>query len=31
VDDAIQKHVIDSGRYEACQQITRKLFAARRR
>ncbi len=31
VNEAIQKHVIDSGRYECTQQITRKLFVARRR
>lgn len=31
VNDAIQKHIIDSGNYEFCQQMTRKLFVARRR
>ena len=31
VNDAIQKHIIDSGKYEYCQQMTRKLFVARRR
>lgn len=31
VNDAIQKHIIDSGNYELCQQMTRKLFVARRR
>ncbi len=30
VDDAIRRHVIGSGRYDCCQQLTRKLFAARR-
>lgn len=31
VNEAIQTQVIDSGRYTCCQQITRKLFVARRR
>jgi predicted O-methyltransferase YrrM len=31
VNIAIQKHIIDSGKYEYCQQMTRKLFVARRR
>lgn len=31
VNEAIQKHIIDSGKYEHCQQMTRKLFVARRR
>lgn len=31
VNIAIQKHVINSGKYEYCQQMTRKLFVARRR
>lgn len=31
VNDAIQEHVIDSGRYVLCQQLTRKLFVAQRR
>lgn len=31
VNEAIQKHIIDSGKYECCQQMTRKLFVARRR
>ncbi|MBI4742837.1 MAG: class I SAM-dependent methyltransferase [Betaproteobacteria bacterium] len=31
VNEAIQKHIIESGRYQCCQQITRKLFVAQRR
>lgn len=31
VNEAIQKHIIDSGKYQYCQQMTRKLFVARRR
>ena len=31
VDRAIREHIIESGRYERCQQLTRKLFVARRR
>ncbi len=31
VNEAIRKHIIDSGKYEYCQQMTRKLFVARRR
>jgi hypothetical protein len=31
VNRAIQDKVINSGRYELCQQMTRKLFVARRR
>jgi hypothetical protein len=31
VNEAIQKHIIDSGRYQCCQQITRKFFVAQRR
>jgi predicted O-methyltransferase YrrM len=31
VNEAIQKHVIDSGNYRFCQQLTRKLFVAQRR
>lgn len=30
VNEAIQKHVIDSCRYQCCQQITRKCFIAQR-
>lgn len=30
VNEAIQKHVIDSGRYRRCQQLTRKFFVAQR-
>ena len=30
VNDAINKHIIDSGRYCCCQQITRKFFIAQR-
>lgn len=30
VNEAIQKHVIDSGRYRCCQQLTRKFFVAQR-
>jgi len=30
VDEAIRKHVIDSGRYRCCQQLTRKFFVAQR-
>lgn len=28
VNEAIQKHIIDSGRYRCCQQLTRKFFVA---
>ena len=31
VNEAIQKNIIDSGRYQCCQQITRKCFIAQRR
>lgn len=31
VNEAIQKHVIDSGNYKRCQQMTRKCFVAQRR
>jgi predicted O-methyltransferase YrrM len=31
VDRAITDHVINSGEYERCQQLTRKFFVARRR
>lgn len=31
INKAIQKHIIDSGRYQCCQQITRKFFVAQRR
>lgn len=31
VNEAIQKSIIDSGRYQCCQQVTRKLFIAQRR
>jgi predicted O-methyltransferase YrrM len=31
VNQAIQKHVIDSGRYRGCQQFTRKFFVAQLR
>lgn len=31
VNQAIQKHVIDSGHYCCCQQLTRKFFVAQRR
>ncbi|NDC49216.1 MAG: class I SAM-dependent methyltransferase, partial [Micrococcales bacterium] len=31
VDEAIQKHIIESGRYRCCQQLTRKFFVAQRR
>lgn len=31
VNEAIQKHIIDSGHYQCCQQITRKFFIAQRR
>jgi hypothetical protein len=31
VDKAITEHVIHSGKYERCQQLTRKFFVARRR
>jgi predicted O-methyltransferase YrrM len=31
VDEAITKHIIEGGKYEYYQQMTRKLFAARRR
>jgi predicted O-methyltransferase YrrM len=31
VNEAIRKHIIDSGRYQCCQQITRKCFIAQRR
>lgn len=31
VNEAIQKHIIDSGHYQCCQQITRKCFIAQRR
>lgn len=30
VNEAIQRHVIDSGRYRCCQQLTRKFFVAQR-
>ena len=30
VNEAIQKHIINSGRYQSCQQITRKFFVAQR-
>lgn len=31
VNEAIKTHIISSGRYECCQQLTRKLFVAQRR
>jgi predicted O-methyltransferase YrrM len=31
VNEAIKKHIIDSENYDFCQQMTRKLFVARRR
>jgi predicted O-methyltransferase YrrM len=31
VNAAIQRHIIDSGRYKNCQQMTRKCFVAQRR
>jgi len=31
VNKAIEEHIIASGRYDQCQQMTRKLFVARRR
>lgn len=31
VNEAIQKHVIDSKKYKRCQQMTRKCFVAQRR
>jgi predicted O-methyltransferase YrrM len=31
VDKAIREHIINSGRYRCCQQLTRKLFVAQRR
>ena len=31
VDQAIREHVLDSGRYDRCQQLTRKFFVAQRR
>lgn len=31
VDQAIRERIIDSGKYESCQQMTRKLFVARLR
>jgi predicted O-methyltransferase YrrM len=31
VNQAIEEHIIASGRYDQCQQMTRKLFVARRR
>ena len=31
VNEAIQKHIIDSGCYQCCQQLTRKFFVAQRR
>lgn len=31
VNQAIQKHIMNSGRYQCCQQITRKFFVAQRR
>ncbi|MEY4591907.1 MAG: hypothetical protein RIR18_802, partial [Pseudomonadota bacterium] len=30
VNEAIQRHIIDSGKYKNCQQITRKCFVAQR-
>lgn len=31
VNEAIQRHIIDSGKYQNCQQMTRKCFVAQRR
>ena len=31
VDRAITDHIVNSGRYERCQQVTRKFFVARRK
>lgn len=31
VNEAIRKHIIESGRYQNCQQMTRKFFVAQRR
>jgi hypothetical protein len=31
VDQAISEHIVDSGRYDRCEQITRKFFVARRK
>ena len=31
INEAIQRHVIDSGSYRCCQQLTRKFFVAQRR
>lgn len=31
VNEAIQRHIIDSGKYKNCQQMTRKCFVAQRR
>lgn len=31
VNEAIKRHIVDSGKYQNCQQITRKCFVAQRR
>jgi hypothetical protein len=31
VNEAIQEHIVDSGKYKNYQQMTRKFFAAQRR